>query len=150
MPRSSLGVLIRSCTFHRNLMCTQTSNFAVVGLQKYYLLVLLLLLSLLRCFTVIALNNELLPHTCARCCKRQQTPPAQNTSLLMPCAHRKLNMKPTPYNPKTGRRYHRWRKKLRWPIVGGGCARERRAPKRIRGAATTATTMVHMTARSLK
>ena len=81
--------------------------------------------------SLIACILKFMPHTAARCCSKQQqnTPRAQQyTSLLMPCAHGKLNIKhhrttPKPDTHTTSR--------------GRSCAGkkiENRAPKRIQAA----------------
>ena len=60
---------------------------------------------------------KFLPHTAARCCNKQQqeTPRAQQyTSLLIPCAHGKLNVKHHRTTPKPETHITSKRKKLRW------------------------------------
>ena len=54
------------------------------------------------CFTLIACKFEIYAaHTAARCCNKQQTLRAQlYTSLLIPCAHGKLNVKQHRTTPK--------------------------------------------------
>ena len=69
-------------------------NFAVVARQKSVFPGALIGPKSLFCFTLIACNFEMYA---ARCCNRasaEDTPRAQqHTSLLIPCAHGKLNVK---------------------------------------------------------
>ena len=125
----------------RDLTSAAEGNFAVVGLDNPYLVLFYFF-----CFTLIECIFIFMPHTAARCCDKQQqkSPRAQQqyTSLLIPCAHGKLN----------GKQQHRTTPKPKTRItvveeeaISGGsvCERENGAPKRIqctRGTATTTTT----------
>ena len=100
-------------------------NFAVVGRQKSLFFGALIGPKSLFCFTLNACNFEI---CAARSCnkKQQKTPHAQQyTSLLLPCAHGKLNVKHYRTSPKP---------ETHVTSRGRSCAGEKienRAPKRI-------------------
>ena len=117
-------------------------NFAVVARQKSVFPGALIGPKSLFCFTLIACNFEMYA---ARCCNRasaEDTPRAQqHTSLLIPCAHGKLNVKHYRTTPKP---------ETHITSRGRSCAGEKienRAPKRIQAqqlsSSGTATTTRH-------
>ena len=92
---------VKNCIFKR--VCFRwdfaiSGNFAVVGREKSSFSGVLIAPKSLICFTPLHAILKFMPHAAAGCSKKQQqqkTPHAQQcpSSLLIPCAHGKLNVK---------------------------------------------------------
>ena len=134
-------VLRRCASGRKRYMSSDRGSYAVVGRQKTLFLGALIGPKSLFCFSLIVCNFEIY----AACCRNraaEDTPRAhQHTSLLIPCAHGKLNAKHYRTTPKPETHITR---------RGRSCAGkkiENRAPKRIQAqqmsSSGTATTTRH-------